>query len=62
MKENIKKPNCKANLWAHVSSVWYSIERKTLMELCDSMHKRLKQHFSLKEDLPILTGDARINQ
>ena len=33
MKKNMKKPNCKTDVWVHASSVWYSINWKVLMEL-----------------------------
>ena len=38
-----KMPNNKTKLWEDVSSVWYSFSRQTLMELYDSMPKRVQQ-------------------
>ena len=45
MKENMKKPNSKTNVWKDVVSVWYTINRKTLIELYDSMPKRVHTAF-----------------
>ena len=49
MKRNIKKKtNSKTNLWVHVSSVWFSINWKALMEMYDSMLKRVEAAIKAK--------------
>ena len=43
-----KMPNNKTKLLEDVSSVWYSLSRKTLMELYDSMPKRVQAVYKAK--------------
>ena len=40
------------NLCADISYVLYSITRKTLMELFDSVQNRINQYSKLKENFP----------
>ena len=49
MKKSMKKmANNKTKLWEDVSSVWYSLSRKTLMKLYESMPKRVQAVYKAK--------------
>ena len=47
MKKEIGQlPNNKQKLWSYVCNVWYSIPRKIIMELYDSMPRKVQAFFA----------------
>ena len=47
-KQANKTPNNKAKFWENITSLWYSINRKEIMALYDSMPKRVEAVYKAK--------------
>ena len=47
-KQTNKTPNNKAKFWENITSLWYSINRKEIMALYDSMPKRVEAVYKAK--------------
>ena len=47
-KQTNKTPNKKAKFWENITSLWYSINRKEIMALYDSMPKRVEAVYKAK--------------